>query len=127
MVPSLPVTLIAAFAAAILSGMGIGSAGLFVLYLTLVAGYTQPEAQAINLLFFLVSAGAALLLHLRQRRIPRRMVLSLIVCAIPGALAGSFLVRVLDASIIRRLFGGMLVITGLPGLWAKRRVSRHRK
>ena len=127
MVPSLPVTLIAAFAAAILSGMGIGSAGLFVLYLTLVAGYTQPEAQAINLLFFLVSAGAALLLHLRQRRIPRRMVLSLIACAIPGALAGSFLVRVLDASIIRRLFGGMLVITGLPGLWAKRRVSRHRK
>lgn len=127
MVPSLPVTLIAAFAAAILSGMGIGSAGLFVLYLTLVAGYTQPEAQAINLLFFLVSAGAALLLHLRQRRIPRRMVLSLIACAIPGALAGSFLVRVLDASIIRRLFGGMLVITGLPGLWARRRVSRHRK
>lgn len=127
MVPSLPVTLIAAFAAAILSGMGIGSAGLFVLYLTLVAGYTQPEAQAINLLFFLVSAGAALLLHLRQRRIPRRMVLYLIACAIPGALAGSFLVRVLDASIIRRLFGGMLVITGLPGLWAKRRVSRHRK
>lgn len=127
MVPSLPVTLIAAFAAAILSGMGIGSAGLFVLYLTLVAGYTQPEAQAINLLFFLVSAGAALLLHLRQRRIPRRMVLSLIACAIPGALAGSYLVRVLDASIIRRLFGGMLVITGLPGLWARRRVSRHRK
>ena len=127
MVPSLPVTLIAAFAAAILSGMGIGSAGLFVLYLTLVAGYTQPEAQAINLLFFLVSAGAALLLHLRQRRIPRRMVFSLIACAIPGALAGSFLVRVLDASIIRRLFGGMLVITGLPGLWARRRVSRHRK
>ena len=127
MVQSLPVTLIAAFAAAILSGMGIGSAGLFVLYLTLVAGYTQPEAQAINLLFFLVSAGAALLLHLRQRRIPRRMVLSLIACAIPGALAGSYLVRVLDASIIRRLFGGMLVITGLPGLWARRRVSRHRK
>ena len=121
MVPSLAVTVIAAFAAAILSGMGVGSAGLFVLYLTLVAGYAQPEAQAINLLFFLLSAGAALMLHLRVRRIPRRLVLFLIACAIPGALAGSYLVRVLDASLIRRLFGGMLVASGLLGLRTRRR------
>ena len=121
MVPSLAVTVIAAFAAAILSGMGVGSAGLFVLYLTLVAGYAQPEAQAINLLFFLLSAGAALMLHIRERRIPRRLVLFLIACAIPGALAGSYLVRVLDASLIRRLFGGMRVASGLLGLRTRRR------
>ena len=121
MVPSLAVTVIAAFAAAILSGMGVGSAVLFVLYLTLVAGYAQPEAQAINLLFFLLSAGAALMLHIRERRIPRRLVLFLIACAIPGALAGSYLVRVLDASLIRRLFGGMLVASGLLGLRTRRR------
>ena len=36
--------LLAAFAAALLSGMGVGSAGLFILYLTLVAGYPQPQA-----------------------------------------------------------------------------------
>ena len=120
MFPSLLVTVIAAFIAAILSGLGVGSAGLFVLYLTLVAGYSQPEAQALNLLFFLLSAGAALLLHIRDRRIPWRVVGFLVVCAIPGALAGSYLVRVLDASIIRKLFGGMLIVTGLPALFAKR-------
>ena len=128
MSPSLLVTVIAAFLAAILSGLGIGSAGLFVLYLTLMAGYSQPEAQALNLLFFLLSAGAALLLHIRARRIPWRVVLFLIACAVPGALAGSYLVRILDASVIRKLFGGMLIVTGLPALLAKgeRRTTKAR-
>lgn len=125
---SLLITLLAAFAAAILSGLGIGSAGIFVLYLTLVAGFPQPEAQAINLLFFLLSAGAALLYHARERKIPLRVVLFLVACAIPGAIAGCILVRVLDATVIRKLFGGMLVATGIPALFrgpaAKKRSIR---
>ncbi len=127
MYPSLLATLIAAFMAAILSGMGIGSAGLFVLYLTLVTGYSQPEAQAVNLLFFLVSAGTSLLIHRKERRIPRRVALFLIAWAIPGALVGSYLVRVLDATLIRRIFGGMLVVTGLPTLLSRRSVRRSEK
>ena len=118
---SLLTTMLAAFLSAVLSGLGIGSAGLFVLYLTLAAGFPQPEAQALNLLFFLLSAGAALLLHIRERKIPRRVVLFLIACAIPGALAGSWLVRVLDATLIRKLFGGMLIVTGLPALFRGKR------
>lgn len=119
MQPHIVVTLVAAFAAAVLSGLGVGSAGLFVLYLTLVAGYAQPEAQALNLLFFLFSAGSSLLLHIRERKIPRRLVLFLAAAAIPGALLGSYLARTLDASLVRRLFGGMLVLTGLPALLAR--------
>ena len=119
MQPHIVVTLVAAFAAAVLSGLGVGSAGLFVLYLTLVAGYAQPEAQALNLLFFLFSAGSSLLLHIRERKIPRRLVLFLAAAAIPGALVGSYFARTLDASLVRRLFGGMLVITGLPTLLAR--------
>ena len=97
------------------------------LYLTLIAGYSQPEAQALNLMFFILSAGAALLLHVRERKIPWRVVLFLIACAIPGALVGSFLVRALNATIIRKLFGGMLVVTGIPTLLSgKRKRTRGR-
>lgn len=103
---------LAAFIAAVLAGLGVGSAGLFVLYLTFVAGYSQPEAQGLNLLFYLLSAGSALILYLPRRRIPWRLVGFLSLCAIPGAVAGSYLVRVLDASVIRQLFGGMLVLAG---------------
>ncbi len=123
---SVILTSIAAFLAAILSGLGVGSAGIFVLYLTLVAGFPQPEAQALNLLFFLLSAGAALAVHVRERRIPLRVVLFLVACAVPGALLGAYLARVLDASLLRKLFGGMLVVTGLPALFAKAKKPRPR-
>ena len=104
--------LIATFLAAVLSGLGVGSAGLFVLYLTFFAGFPQAQAQALNLAFFLLSAGAALMLHARERSIPPRLVLYLVVCALPGALLGSFLAGRTDPSLLRRLFGGMLVLTG---------------
>ena len=122
---ALPSVIIAAAIAALLSGMGVGSAGLFVLYLTMVAGYSQPTAQALNLVFFLFSAGASLLVHVRHRRIPWRIVTFFSVCAIPGALMGSLLAARLDASLLRRLFGGMLTATGLYTLL--RPAPKHRK
>ena len=109
-------TLLVCLVCAVLSGMGVGSAGIFTLCLTALLGYPQAEAQALNLAFFLFSAGASLLIHRRARVMPRRVILILIVCALPGALAGSYLARMLDPSILRRLFGGMLVTTGILGL-----------
>ena len=120
------ITGIAAFGTAILSGLGLGSAGLFVLYLTLIAGLAQAEAQSINLLFFLFSAGASFLFHLRHRVVPVPFVAFLVCCAIPGSLAGTWLLGVLDISLIRKLFGGMLVVTARPSLLGKHRSRRGR-
>ncbi len=117
---------VACLVCAVLSGLGVGSAGIFTLYLTLLAGYPQTEAQAFNLLFFLLSAGASLLLHFRQRIIPLRLVGVLVLCAIPGTLLGSYFARTLNPAVIRKLFGGMLILTGVPTLVrGKRRGERH--
>ena len=48
---------------ATLSGMGIGSGGLMVLYLTFVRHAPQLTAQGFNLLFFLFAAAASSLLR----------------------------------------------------------------
>ena len=50
--------MLASFGIAVLSGMGVGSAGLFVLYLTAFAGLSQLQAQGLTLVFFLLSAHA---------------------------------------------------------------------
>ena len=55
------------------------------------------------------------------------MVLFLAACAVPGALVGSYLVRVLDPTLIRKLFGGMLVVTGLPVLLGNTKTPRQQK
>ena len=111
--------IIASFAIAVLSGMGIGSGGLLVIYLTLVSSTPQLAAQGINLLFFLFSTGAAMTVHLRRRKIDYNAVLLMSTLGILGALVGSFTAGVLPTSLIRKLFGAMLIISGAVALFKK--------
>ena len=113
------ITITAAAVAGVLSGLGVGSAGLFVLYLTFALHMDQVSAQGINLIFFMLSAGASLLLHMGKRHIPWAVVGLLVVCAIPGSVLGTYLVSVLDRHLIRRLFGSMLIISGSMALFRK--------
>ena len=103
----------AAFLSAALAGLGVGSGGLLVIYLTLVAGIDQHMAQGINLLFFLFSGGAALSVHLTHRRLCPGAILLLTVFGIGGSFLGTALARLLPPLLLRRLFGGMLVFSGL--------------
>ena len=51
---------LAAFAVSVLAGTGVGGGGLFILYLVSVLGTPQTDAQAVNLVFFISAAIAAL-------------------------------------------------------------------
>ena len=103
----------AAFIISLLSGLGVGGGGLFLVYLTLVESTPQLEAQGINLLFFLFSAGASLPVHLIRRKIFISAVGIMIISGAAGALIGSYLSGVINESILRKIFGGMLTVTGL--------------
>lgn len=113
------VDIIAAFLIAVLSGMGIGSGGLFVIYLTLVLQTPQLTAQGINLMFFLFSSGSALIIHLQKRKILWGAVLMLTVGGVFGAIFGSFVAGLLPSSTIRKIFGGMLLASGTLALFKK--------
>ena len=115
--------ILAPFAIALLSGMGVGSGGLLVIYLTLVTDMPQLSAQGINLVFFLFSAGASMLAHLSRRKLIAPLCILLIVSGLPGALIGASLATILPAALLRRLFGAFLVTAGLLTL-TKRDKSR---
>ena len=109
-------TIIVSFILAALSGMGVGGGGLFVVFLALFSDLPQITIQGINLLFFIFSSGAAVLIHVSRRNIFGKAVLTMIAFGILGALVGSALTGVLPASLLRRAFGVMLVATGMMGL-----------
>lgn len=120
--------IVAGFGIALLSGMGVGSAGLLVVWLTMADAMPQLAAQGINLYFFLFSSGASLCLHLRRRKIYFGLCALMIPTGVVGALLGSYFSSVLDGEVLRRLFGGMLVVCGAVGLWgvARRFLGTHR-
>ena len=109
--------IIAAFIIAILSGMGIGSGGLFTIWLTAVAGTTQLAAQGLNLLFFLFSGGSSMAVHIGKRKIYWKAILILTVSGIVGTLAGSFVAGPLTVGAIRTNFRATLMISGIASLF----------
>ena len=105
------------FAIACLSGLGVGSAGLLVAWLSLVRGVPHLTAQGLNLLFFLCSAGAALAVHIFRTPPKWRYVLLLLPVGIGGSLLGAYLTAVLPRAWLRRLFGIFLILVGTRGLF----------
>ena len=105
--------LLAAFAIALLAGIGVGGGGLLVLYLTLVEAMPQAEAQGVNLLFFFCAAGAAFLVNRKKRTFPWKTVLLLAIGGTVFALLGASLATMASPSLLRRGFGGLLMASGL--------------
>jgi len=113
------ITALVTFSVALLSGLGVGSGGLLVIFLTLVQNMPQLEAQGLNLLFFLFSSGAALCIHLFRTPPLWGLLLLLIPTGLLGALGGTALALYLPQELLRTLFGWLLVISGTIGLFSK--------
>lgn len=110
------VTIIIGFIIALISGMGIGGGGLFAVYLSVFTDIPQLAVQGYNLLFFLFSAGASVVIQLFRRRIPFVAVGIMIVSGIVGALLGTWVAGHLPSVWLRRIFGIMLVSGGIVSL-----------
>ena len=115
------ILMLAAFLIAVLSGLGVGSAGLFVILLTLGDGMPQLAAQGLNLIFFLFSSGAALILHFLRTPPVFGVVLLLIAGGIGGSLVGSSVAALLPRAVLRRCFGGLLILSGALGIFGGKR------
>lgn len=113
------ITLIASFFIALLSGLGVGGGGLFVVFLNLFTDTPQIVAQGINLLFFLFSSGSAVCVHLGKRHIFTSAVLLMALIGILGSVVGITLARFIGESFLRKTFGAMLVVSGILTLQKK--------
>ncbi len=111
---------IVSFLIAVLSGLGVGSGGLLVIYLTLVLGVEQLTAQGVNLWFFLFSSAASLGVNMGRRRLFWDVILIMSLAGIVGSAVGSFAANALPEHLLRRIFGGMLTLSGILVLIKKR-------
>ena len=109
-------TVIVSLVIGLLSGMGVGSGGLLVIYLTLVEEMPQLTAQGANLLFFTFASASSLLVHLLKRKFFILAVFIMGLAGTIGAILGSRIASLLPALLLRKIFGGMLVVSGIFSL-----------
>ena len=124
MVESLPVVLIVGTAMGFLTGLGIGGGSLLILWLTMVVGMDSAVSRAINLLFFLPSAVIACFFRWRQGLIPWKKIFPAIAAGTISAALFSWLGVRMDVSLLKKLFGGLLILTGLREIFYKEKGSQ---
>ena len=103
----------------VISGFGIGGGSILMVYLTAVLAIEQRAAQGVNLLYFLPTAAAALIVHAKRRQIAWHAVLPAALAGAAAAALGACAAMRLDNSLLRKLFGGFLLIIGLAELFKK--------
>lgn len=101
----------------ILSGFGIGGGSLLLIYMTGFAGVPQDLAQGVNLLYFLPTAATALPSHFKNGCIETAALLPAVTAGLAGTALAAWAATSLDVELLRKCFGGFLLLVGLRELF----------
>ena len=123
MLEHIPTMLLIGGTLGFLSGLGVGGGSLLMLWLTLILNMDHNAARSINLMFFIPSALIASFFRWKQGVLHLGSILPGIIAGISAALF-SFLSRTIDLSLIKKLFGILLLLTGLRELFYRPRKAK---
>lgn len=119
MLGSLPVAIIVGTILGFLAGLGIGGGSLLILWLTLELQMDPQTARLMNLLFFIPSAIISSLFRWKQGTLDLPRIFPAILSGCASALVCSLIFRSMEPTLLRRLFGILLLITGARELFYK--------
>lgn len=113
MLDTFPVALIVSAVLGFLAGLGVGGGSLLVLWLTLIVGMDHPHARIINLLFFIPTAVISSLFRWRQGSLNYQKVFPAVIAGCLAAALFSWLSQYLELQFLKKLFGFLLLMTGI--------------
>ena len=108
----------------LLAGLGIGGGSLLIMWLTLIAETPHVTARAINLMFFIVAAGTVSIFRWKKGNLDLKSILPAIISGCIAAGLCSWVGTQIDQGILRKIFGGLLLITGLRELFYRPRKAK---
>lgn len=107
-----------------LAGMGVGGGSLLLLWLTQVAMIPQAQARILNLLFFLPAAIVSTLFRVKKKIIQPGITLPALTAGCAAAAIFSLLSRTLDIELMKKLLGGLLILTGIREIFYRPRKAK---
>jgi len=108
--------LLVGFGTGILSSWGVGGGTLLLLIMTLFLGVDPDTARAINLLYFLPTAGISLLFHHKNRLLDKTTLRCAIPAGLAAAAAASALAAAVEVTALQKPFGIFLLFTAVMTL-----------
>lgn len=111
----------------IFSGLGIGGGTLLMVWMTAIMRIEQKTAQGINLLYFIPTAICALVFHIKNKLICWRVILPAVLAGCITAALSAWIAGMIDTGLLRKLFGGFLLLVGLSELFRRQPRERNDK
>ena len=97
----------------ILAGMGMGGGTLTLPILVLVMNVAQLTAQFANLIAFLPSGTSALFVHVKNGLVRKENLIYMFVPSIIACVGCSFFATEANGDLLKKLFGGFLVLVAI--------------
>lgn len=96
----------------LLGGLGMGGGTLLIPILTMLVGYEQIQAQAINLISFVPMALCSLVILVKNKLISVKALLLVTPLAAVGCVVGALLSATLPPKLLSKAFGAFILIIG---------------
>lgn len=107
-----------------LAGIGVGGGSLLILWLTMVMNTEHQTARIVNLLFFIPSALIATIFRWKNSKLHWKKILPAIIAGSLSAACFSLLSTKIDTSIIKKIFGGLLLFAGVKEIFYRQRKAK---
>lgn len=117
------ITILAGLFSGVVSGMGIGGGAILIPVLTMFLDVGQQAAQCANLVYFIPTAIAALIIHIKNKSVDFKAALPIIGFGVVGAIAGSWIAVYMSADVLRRIFAVFLFAMGINQFFGKKEKS----
>ena len=124
MLGSFPFATIVGAALGFLAGLGVGGGSLLMLWLTVVLGTPYTTARTINLLFFIPTALISCFFRRKQGALDLKKLLPAVLWGTASAALLSIVSGYLNIELLKKLFGGLLIVTGLRELFYRPRKAK---
>lgn len=111
----------------ILGGMGMGGGTILIPLLSIFNLVAQKQAQAINLISFIPMAIVVLIIHVKNKLVKGDKILYIIIPATAFAVLGSIISTLIGGDILRRVFGGFLIVLSVLEFFSDKIVNKFLK
>lgn len=103
--------------AGMVTGLGMGGGTVLILLLSLFMDLDQHIAQATNLIFFVPTSIAAIIINLKQKNVDLKVAISTSVFGIVGAIIGAIISEKISSGNLRKCFAIFIFIIAVHEIY----------
>lgn len=113
--------------AGIVTGLGMGGGTILILLLSLFEGLDQHVSQATNLIYFIPTSIAAIIVNIKGKNIDYKLARVTIVFGIVGAIIGAVIAKNISSNNLRKYFAIFILIIAIHEIYDLYKEYRNKR